>query len=67
MNWIETWAKMKVIGGWVILGIFATIALVIIFKLSVYGIKQTYKRHSKKYVWSPSKGDYVKKEDEELK
>lgn len=63
MNWLEEWAKIKVIGFWVFIGIVSLIALAFIVWLSVYFIKQTYKKHSKKYVWDCIRNDYVRKED----
>lgn len=63
MNWVEQWAKLKVIGMWVGLGIISLIVLAVVVCISVYFIKQTYKKHSKKYVWDCIRNDYVRKED----
>ena len=63
MNWVEQWAKLKVIGMWVGLGIISLIVLAVVVWLSVSFIKQTYKKHSKKYVWDCIRNDYVRKED----
>lgn len=63
MNWVEEWAKLKVIGMWVGIGLVSLIVLGFIVWLAVSGIKYLYKSHSKKYVWDFRKNEYVKKED----
>ena len=63
MNWLEEWAKLEVIGRWIGIGLAALIALAFVVWLAIFLIKWEYKKHSKKYVWDCSKGNYVKKED----
>lgn len=63
MNWVEEWAKLKVIGMWIGIGLVSLVVLGFIVWLAVSGIKYLYKSHSKKYVWDFRKNEYVKKED----
>lgn len=63
MNWVEEWAKLNVIAIWIIVGIISLIALVFVVWFVIRFITQTYKKHSKKYVWNTWLNDYVKKED----
>ena len=63
MNWLEEWAKLEVIGMWIVIGLLSLVVLPLIVWLVVSGIKYLYKSHSKKYVWNYRKHEYVKKED----
>lgn len=63
MNWLEEWAKLKVIGMWVGIGFVALIVLAVFAWILVHFIKEAYKSRSKKCEWDCVQNKWVRKED----
>lgn len=62
MNWLNEWAKWKVITMYIGLGLLALLFLIFIIYAIVIGISYLYKSHSKKYEYNPLLNDYVRKD-----